>query len=135
MSLVARFIGSDEVIEQFEKVGKPNFSMWCKSALICQYNGDDIEEAVTMIREEIERNIKRKMGQECFLKIHPKEESNYNLKSEVAYNIVFKSYDNPDFQAMTSPAAFNHLMMEKLIAIESRMNGFEDDDDNEDDDE
>lgn len=131
MSLVARYIGADEVIEAYKSKGKPNFSMWCKSAIVCQYNGDDMDEGAEMIREEIERNVKRQFSHECFLKIHPDNEKNYTLKSPVYYNIVFKSYDSPDFAAASNPAVFNYAMMEKLNEITSRLNAIEEEEEEE----
>lgn len=138
MSLVARFVGAEEVIDQFKKIGLPNFSMWCKTALICQYNGDSIDEAIDIIQEEIDRNIKRKMSHECFLKIHPRQENNYTLKSEIQYNIVFRSYDSPDFAAAVNPAVANYQVLEGLNEIKSRLAAIElerefDDEDDEDD--
>lgn len=138
MAIVARFIGAEEVLTAFEAKGKPYFSMWCKSSIICQYNGEDMQEALQMIREEIERNVKREMSHECYLKIHPESEKNYTLKSPVFYNIVFKSFDAPDFAMVNNPGALNYALLQKITAIESRLNAREelaggiDDDDDED---
>ena len=134
--VVARFIGADEVIAQYRKIEKPCFSMWCKSAVVCQYNGNDLDEGAELIKEEIERNVKRGFGHECFLKIHPDSQKNYTQKSDVYYNIVFKSM--PDVLPMVGGDAFQYAVMQQLNSINSRMNAYEEmtdgDDDDDDDD-
>lgn len=137
MALTARFIGLDDVVEQYEKTAVPFFSMWCKSMMICQYNGSSIEEGIELITEEIERNIKRQFPNECFLKIHPAHEKLYTLKSPVVYNVVFKSYEDTGLSLMSgngnNAALINALngMSSRMAAIEESLNGNDDDDDDE----
>lgn len=121
--MIARFIGADEVIEAYEKQDFTMFSIWIKTQIVCQYNGGDVNEGIAIIKDEIERNIKRRLPFECLLKVHPIVEKNYTMKSDVAYNICFKSYEdhNPAF-ANPSPSAVNYEMINRLNAIESKQN-------------
>ena len=134
MSVVARYIGLEEVLAEYTKQDKPNFSMWCKSMPICQYNGDDIDEGIEIITEEINRNVKRQMGHECTLRIHAKREDNYTLKSEPWKIVMFKSYDSTDFSDAANPAVANYKLLEGINRIESRLSALEGDPDDPDDD-
>ncbi len=134
----ARFIGEDEVIKKYRELESPYFSMWCKTQLICQYNGDDIDEGAEMIADEIKRNVKHGFGAELYLKVHSDQEKNYTIKSPVIYNIVFKSFDDGFSGASVANGNMNFAVLQNLQSINSRLSALEsqkneDDADGEDD--
>ncbi len=140
----ARFIGADEVVKKYRETGSPFFSMWCKTQMICQFNEDDLDKGEEIIREEIDRNIKRGFGAECYLKIHSEHEKIYTIKSATLYNLVFKSFDDSATTMMLSGGnGINFQLLQTLNVINSRLTaiekmndtdpGGEDDEDDEDD--
>lgn len=146
MALTARYIGIKEVIEcytdQAEKSGSACFSMWDRTKMICQYNGDDVDEGIKILEDEIGRNIKRGYNNPLSLYIHPASEKLFTLKSPVYYNCIFKSYEESapgSFPVQYGqPIASSHIDA-RISAMESRIAalmdpGIDDDDDDDDDD-
>ena len=94
MALVARYIGLNEILECYhEKSDTPYFSLWDKTKQICQYNGEDKEEGEAILREEIERNIRRKYSNVLMLCLHPEPAERYKPASEVIYNAAVRSFE------------------------------------------
>lgn len=129
-----RYIGVDEVIEGYRKKSTkdcPFFSMWDKGAPICMYNGDDIEEGCDIIRDEIERNIKRGYNNECVLLIHTKKEKTYTKKSETIASIYFISFQKEEKLEKTND--FNSYLISKISALEEKLKDKDDEEEEEED--
>ena len=146
MALTARYIGIKEVIDcytdQADKSGSACFSMWDRTKMICQYNGDDVDEGIKILEDEIGRNIKRGYNNPLSLYIHPSSEKLYTLKSPVFYNCIFKSFEDTGSNIYqtpyTQPMPSSHLDA-RISAMESRIAalmdpGIDDDDDDDHDD-
>lgn len=103
MSLIARYIGKDEVLYAFDKKAKhPYFSIWDKSQCIVQYAGEDFEEAKEIIEDEIDISIKRNYTNTLTLKLHPEKEKAYTTKSPTYANFAFVCQN-------TLPATMPHV--------------------------
>lgn len=90
MTLIARYIGKDEVLYAYDKKAKhPYFSIWDKSQCIVQYNGDDYDEAKEIISDEIDISVKRNYTNTLTLKLHPEKEKAYTTKSPTYANFAF----------------------------------------------
>lgn len=138
MALVARYIGVKDILDcYFDKSDTAYFSLWDKSKQICQYNGENKEEGADILREEIERNIKRKYSNILMLCLHPNFEERYKPTSEVEYNAAVKSFetDSQDYGANS----FGNIypLHQKIAALESEVASLRDqlNDDDESDEE
>ena len=144
MSYQARYIGLDEVLEAFHKKAKsPYFSMWMKGQPVCQYTGDDMDDAIELITEEIELNKKRNVTHECELFLHTKKEKQYSRKSESYAVIGFRSFEINMIGSPADPGGYNsYAMHNELNIIKSQLAALQataaadpgDDDDDDDDD-
>jgi hypothetical protein len=142
MSLIPRYIGINETLEAFNKKARtPFFSLWDKTQCITQYNGDDIGESESELREEIETSIKRNYDHPLTLRLHPTKEKNYTLKSETNAVIVFLCQDKPAFVGNTGGNDYNnYVLLNQINALKSEIEALkvqklaEDDEDEEDDD-
>lgn len=142
MALIPRYIGRDEVIEAFEKKAKqPYFSMWDKSAPICQYNGDDFNEAIEMIEDEIKLNNKRGYTNPLTIKLHSESEKIYTTKSPCYCSFAFICQDQPIITTPTvQPADINGYYQSQINSLRAeidalKMKEIEPDDEEEEDEE
>ena len=142
MSYQARYIGLDEVLEAFHKKAKtPYFSMWMKGQPVCQYTGDDIDDAIELITEEIELNKKRNVTHECELFLHTKKEKQYSRKSESYAVIGFRSFEINMIGSPVDHGGYNNYAMQnelniiksQLAALQATAAADPDDEDDEDD--
>jgi hypothetical protein len=126
MSYQARYIGLDEVLEAFQKKAKtPYFSMWIKGQPLEQYNGDEMDEAIEMITEEINLNKKRGVTHEIELYLHPKKEKIYDRRKSDKYAVIgFRSFELPG-QLSGAPVDQsmynNYALHQELNAIKSQL--------------
>lgn len=143
MSYQARYIGLDEVLEAFHKKSKsPYFSMWMKGQPVCQYTGDDMDDAIELITEEIELNKKRNVTHECELFLHTKKEKQYNRKSESYAVIGFRSFEINMIGTPVDPGGYNtyamhnelNIIKSQLAALQATAAADPDDEDDEEDD-
>lgn len=123
MALIARYVGVDEVLECYNsKSDTPYFSVWDKSKMICQYNGEEKEEGEELLREEIERNVRNKYSNTLMLCLHPEHEERYTIKSPVVYNAAFKSYHSAEvMQGHNNPNAVLFSMQQQLNLMQSQI--------------
>ena len=144
MSYQAKYIGLDEVLDVFRKRAKtPYFSMWIKGQPVIQYTGDDIDEAIDIITDEIELNIKRDITHEHELFLHSKKEKQYSRKSDSYSVIGFRSFEINKIGSPADHGAYNtYAMQNELNIIKSQLAALQataaanpdDDEDDEDDD-
>mgnify|MGYP001301366338 CR=1 FL=1 len=143
MSYQARYIGLDEVLEAFHKKAKtPYFSMWMKGQPVCQYTGDDMDEAIELITEEIELNKKRQVTHESELFLHTKKEKQYSRKSDSYAVIGFRSFEINMIGSPADHGGYNtyamhnelNIIKSQLAALQATAAADPDEDDDEDDD-
>lgn len=78
MSLTVQLRGVDEVLEFFEKRAKvPYFCIWDKTQPVSFYNGDDIEEAKEVLKDDLERFKKRNYSNPLVLSLYPDKSKAY----------------------------------------------------------
>jgi hypothetical protein len=126
MSYQARYIGLDEVLEAFQKKAKtPYFSMWIKGQPLEQYNGDEMEDAIELITEEINLNKKRGVTHEIELYLHPKKEKIYDRRKSEKYAVIgFRSFELPGQLAgapVDQSMYNNYALHQELNAIKSQL--------------
>ena len=140
MSLIARYIGKDEVLYAYEKKAKhPFFSIWDKSQCIVQYNGDDYEEAKEIIADEIDISVKRNYTNTLTLKLHPEKEKAYTTKSATYANFAFVCQNNlpaimPAHPGDASAYYANEIQNLRAEINALKMKEIEPDDESDDDD-
>lgn len=138
MALVARYIGLDEILECYnEKSETAYFSLWDKTKQICQYNGDDKDEGEQILREEIERNIRRRYSNILMLCLHPEPLDRYKPNSEVIYNAAVRSFEPQQNEYSNQlgaiyPAQIQqqlNAMQSEIASLREQLNDDDDDDD------
>lgn len=78
MSLTVQLRGIDEVLEWFERRAKqPYYCVWDKTQPVSMYNGDDLEEAKEILKDDLERFKKRNYFNPLILSLYPDKSKAY----------------------------------------------------------
>lgn len=122
MALIPRYIGIEDTLQAFEqKAVTPFWSLWAGTQNIEFYNGDNMEESYELLKDEIERSIKRNYENPLTLKLHTTKEKNYTLKSD-GKTVVFLCNDKPAHHIGNAGVDSNYyLMLNQINSLKSEV--------------
>jgi len=132
----ATYIGTEAIVNGWkEKAETPFFSLWVKSVKCEQNTVNDWDKAEEKLTNQINDFVKEGYSDILILKLHPEKKASYTAKEDAVsmYCQAVRS-ESPSIGYMNP----NQAILEKLNAIESRINAIEgesletdDDDDDE----
>lgn len=90
MSLTPQLQGIDEILEHFDKRAKyPYYCVFDKTQPISMYNGEDIEEAKEILKDDLERLKKRGYQNTLVLSLFPDKQKAYKPSDAKYQSIAF----------------------------------------------
>ena len=125
-------IGSDAVSNWFTANSDyPYYSVWNGKTLMFSYNGTDDEAGLARLIENIEAAKENNVSDVMHLRIHPDVDKNGHISDKTPYvaSTFFRAVDlqQPQYSTMQRVAGVDYYtnaqIMEKLNAVESRLNG------------
>jgi hypothetical protein len=137
MALKATYIGKDKILAAFEeKADTPFFSLWVGKARAEMNKDNDFEKAAAKIEKQIEAFIEEDNTDIFIIALHPEKKVSYKYEDCKDATLMYCQTRKTDLPAMYQSKPGNdylsHQILEKLNAIESRVNAIEGEDVEED---
>jgi hypothetical protein len=122
MSLTPQLQGIDELMEYFDKRAKyPYYCVFDKTQPISMYNGEDIEVAKEILKDDLERLKKRGYQNILVLSLFPEKQKAYK-PSDAKYNSIAFTVDQILNQVPTGSNDYGQFMiLQELRTMKSEL--------------
>ena len=126
ISSIAMYAGINDILEAFcNKAKTPYFSLWIGNEKFDENTVNDMDAAVEQLREDIERFVKRNMTNNFRIILHDTKKTTYTKEKE-AKVLLCNAFDTKFSQSNdNSNNYFQSQLLEKINAIESKVNALE----------
>jgi len=128
MAATATYIGIDKILSAFEsKADTPFFSLWIGKARAEQNTVNDFEKAAEKLEAQIKAFEEADNNNIFVIALHPEKKVSYTDKDLKEATLMYCQVKRSEAPAMYQGniSAANYQILEKLNAIESRINAIE----------
>lgn len=130
MAARASYIGIEKIISAFrEKADTPFFSLWVGKSRAEQNKDNDFDKAEDKIEKQIKAFLEEDINEIFIIALHPEKKVSYKYEDTKDATLMYcqaKKVDLPYYNS-TGSANYNYEILQKLNAMESKINALESD--------